>query len=60
MTYSVYHTQNLRGCLKGYGVVEFPQTQCIEGSLLASRTIDAAFHLFNLYLSHNYKQIFNR
>ena len=60
MTYSVYHTQNLRCSLVGYGVVEFPQTQCIEGSLLASRTIDAAFHLLNLYLSHNLQTIINR
>ena len=53
MTNSVYHTQNLRGSLKSYGVVQFPEAQCIEGPLLASRTINAAFHLFNLYLSHN-------
>ena len=53
MTNCVNHTQYLRGSLEGYGVVEFPQTQSVEGSLLASRTIDAAFHLFNLYLSHN-------
>ena len=55
MTNSVYHTQHLRSSLKGDGVVEFPQTQSVEGSLLASRTIDAAFHLLNLYLSHNYQ-----
>ena len=60
MTYSVYHTEYLRSGLEGYGVVEFPQTQCIEGSLLASRTIDAAFHLLNLYLSHNLSTNFNR
>ncbi len=54
MTNCVNHTQHLRGCLKGNGVVEFPQTEGIEGSLLASRTIDAAFHLFNLNLCHNF------
>ena len=60
MTNSVDHTQHLRGSLEGYGVVQFLETQSVEGSLLASRTINAAFHLFNLYLSHNFKQIFNR
>ncbi len=54
MTNSVYHTQNLRCSLEGDGVVEFPQTESVEGSLLASRTIDAAFHLFNLNLCHNF------
>ena len=56
MTYSIYHTQYLRRGLEGNGVVEFPQSQRIEGSLLANRTIDAAFHLLNLYLSHNCEQ----
>ena len=53
MTNCVDHTQHLRGSLEGYGVVQFLETQSVEGSLLASRTINAAFHLFNLYLSHN-------
>ena len=55
MTNCVDHTQYLRGSLEGDGVVQFLETQCIEGLLLASRTIDAAFHLLNLYLSHNYQ-----
>ena len=57
MTNCVDHTHYLRCSLEGDGVVQLPETQCIEGSLLTSRTIDAAFDLFNLNLCHNLKQI---
>ncbi len=53
MTNSVYHTQYLRSCLEGDAMVQFLESQSIEGSFLTSRTIDAAFHLLNLNLSHN-------
>ncbi len=50
---SVDHAQNLGSGLVLNDLVQFMQTQGIEGPLLTSRTIDSAYNLFNLNFSHN-------